>query len=209
MRRVCFSFLGVLFLTGCTSVDYVGQRFDPAPNYKIIEYYTKPGDVPPDQYKIMGRMTVTYPNEVGRFRVREKLETLAQEYGADAVLLIEIKKVETAVYDLPAPQPGPEPSAPAFTPPDAPPPDESGVDSKLNPFNERTRLQGEVGRQVHTVARSIFLKNSAELRKLMIERKQPLTEFDKIKDFNASATGATDDEAKDDNSDLEQMLEKK
>lgn len=208
MRRVCLSFLGVLFLAGCTSVDYVGQRFDPSPDYKIIEYYTKPGDVPPDQYKIMGRMTVTYPNEVGRFRVREKLESLAQEYGADAVLLIEIKKVETAVYDLPAPQPGVQPSAPTFTSPDPPPQDESGVDTKLNPFNERTKLQGEVGRQVHTVAQSIFLKNSAELRKLMIERKQPLTEFDKIKDFNASGGAPAETDA-DDNSDLEQMLEKK
>jgi len=204
MRRVCLSFLGVLFLAGCTSVDYVGQRFEPSPNYKIIEYYTKPGDVPPDQYKIMGRMTLKFPYEVGRFRVREKLETLAQQYGADAVLLIEIKSVETAVYDLPAPQASAEPSAPTFTPPDAPA-DDSGVDTKLNPFNERTKLQGEVGRQIHTEARSIFLKNSAELRKLLIERKQPLAEFDKIKDFNAT----TDSDADDDSADLEQMLEQK
>ena len=89
----------LLFLTGCMSVDYVGQSFDPIPEEEPVEYYTKRGEIPAGRYRIIGRAKITASWRYDKYDIREILIDEARKRGANAVALVGEKRERIGVYE--------------------------------------------------------------------------------------------------------------
>ena len=98
MMRRCFGFVWVLavaavlsaVLTGCISVDYVGQDFPPLPEGQQVMFFDAKNPPPAGEYQSIGRATVTVPNGYDSVAVREKLADTAREHGTSAVQIVSV-----------------------------------------------------------------------------------------------------------------------
>lgn len=82
-----FSAAALLFLCGCVSYSYSGEKGDAAS--EKVNVFTDSAKVP-RPYKVLGRAVVSGNYQhVSRDRMMEKLTSEARKAGADAVLIVE------------------------------------------------------------------------------------------------------------------------
>ncbi len=180
LDRVKQGLIGVLpllavVLSGCTSVDYVGQKLDPTPESHKVEYFMNRGQVPVGKYQIMGRASVCGPDGIDTYDIQELLLEKAHEFGADAVAVVGVRFVKKSIYPS---------SEECF---DSPNPDSSPIsytdDGELIPidfFGEKSvPLRSGFGFRNEVRVQALFLKDRQILCQLLIERGK---ESGKIKD---------------------------
>ena len=82
----------IVMLAGCSksTFDYLGKSYPPTTNPEI---FFRDKDVPKD-YEVMGKVTAEVPYSKKLDYIQKKIETVAREHGADAILLsdVEIRK---------------------------------------------------------------------------------------------------------------------
>lgn len=107
MKTHCFAALFILMLlSGCVSVEYVGQRFAPQPDDAFIALFDSPKAVPAGAYKVIGRAELTAPDGARWFDLHDRFLAEARAVGADAVELVGYKRV--VVGSVPVYAPGSE-----------------------------------------------------------------------------------------------------
>ena len=86
-------FCGILsaFVAGCTNFDYVGRSFAPLPATAKVTIFYERDAMPEGKYSMTGRGILTAPESYGRYDIEERLDELARERGADAVLIVNSK----------------------------------------------------------------------------------------------------------------------
>lgn len=86
-------------LTGCISVDYVGQTYtrdNPAP----IIWFNDAKSVPPNDYQPIGRATVKATADYDQEQVREAILDEAEKHGVDAVQIVSAQTVEVRKREI-------------------------------------------------------------------------------------------------------------
>jgi hypothetical protein len=78
----------ILVLGSCSksSFDYLGKSYPPTTNPEI---FFRDQDVP-DKYEVMGKVMAEVPYSKKLDYVQKKIEAVAREHGADAILLSEV-----------------------------------------------------------------------------------------------------------------------
>ena len=89
--------LTIVLLTGCVSVDYIGNCYPPT---TFVHMYFEASEIPPGYIK-MGEATATLSDEdeafAGTNAVNDELKKKAMEVGADAILIVSNSRVNTGV----------------------------------------------------------------------------------------------------------------
>ncbi len=83
----------VLFVSGCATVDYVGQTYAPTDH---TDMYFDAKDIP-RPYKVMGQMTLDEDEYTDSQKMQEDMKKEAMARGADAVLFTGLQKIQTGV----------------------------------------------------------------------------------------------------------------
>ena len=159
----------LLFAAGCVNVDYVGQTFEPIPEGTPVEYFGSRRDIPPGKYRIIGRAVVTTTRQFDKYDIREMLIDEARKRGADAVVLVDFKRVKRGVYES-------EPDVAAV---DTAPASKSGnvkpggepLDISLDSSEP---LRGEHHYRIDLELRVLFLKSKDELEQQLARRGREL-----------------------------------
>lgn len=86
--------LGLMILTGCINVDYVGQTYTKENPTEPILWFNDAVSVPPDIYQVVGRATVEASADYDQEQVREAILAEAEKRGADAVQVVSAESVE-------------------------------------------------------------------------------------------------------------------
>lgn len=92
--------LGIVF-TGCVSIDYVGQKLTPLKSDQNVTYYNETSAVPANTYKTIGRAMVVAPDGTSYEDIRFKLMAKARECGADAIQVIDFKRIKIGQVNIP------------------------------------------------------------------------------------------------------------
>lgn len=87
--------MAALLISGCMSVDYVGQRYEPTEN---IAWFNDKSEVPPDLYRMIGKISLTAPDGYNSDEIRQKLMKEARGVGADAVEIVDAERRATGQY---------------------------------------------------------------------------------------------------------------
>lgn len=87
----------LLVFAGCISADYVGQSFPALPEDQPVMIFSREVPAPDNTYRAIGRVTLTAPDGSSQSPIREKLSEIARTHGAEAVEIVEFKRVETGV----------------------------------------------------------------------------------------------------------------
>ena len=161
MKKIVTGALALLragVLSGCMSFDYVGQEFAPTPESQSVDYYVNRSMVPPGKYQIIGRATVDGPDGIDTY---------------DAVVITGVKKVKVGTYQA---------SEDVFNGPNTDlTPISFGPDGEpvsINTFgDEVVPLRGETYYREDVKVQALFLKDRAEVRKLLAERGRELDEL--------------------------------
>ena len=82
-----------LFVSGCATVDYVGETYVPT---NRVDMYFDAKDIQ-RPYKVMGQMTLEEDEYVNAERMQADLKKEAMARGADAVLFTGLQKIATGV----------------------------------------------------------------------------------------------------------------
>lgn len=91
-------FAGMPLMYGCINVEYVGQSFPALPENEPIQVYSPVAPMPAGDYRIIGRATIQAPDGTTRGDVHEALSELAREHGAEAVNILDYKRVRIGTY---------------------------------------------------------------------------------------------------------------
>jgi hypothetical protein len=91
----------IAFLSGCVSVDYVGQKLTPLKKEQRVVFFNSKSEVPPNTYKVIGRATAEGPDDINSETVKEKLIKKARECGADAIQVVTFKRIKVGVQRIP------------------------------------------------------------------------------------------------------------
>lgn len=92
-----------LLLSGCIGVDYVGQSFEPRSEYDGVLIFDQDTEMPAENYRVIGRATLTVPNGYSTVDVHEKIEEVIREQGADAAKITErTKRLVASHYSQPS-----------------------------------------------------------------------------------------------------------
>jgi hypothetical protein len=83
----------VLFISGCATVDYVGETYAPTSH---TDMYFDAKDIP-RPYKVMGQMTIDEDEYTDSQKMQEDMKKEAMARGADAVLFTGMQKIQTGV----------------------------------------------------------------------------------------------------------------
>lgn len=83
--------LATLVLSGCVSVQYVGEEY---PRTSHVDVYYKKSQIP-WKYHVMGKAVATTPEGMTGGDLQENLKHKAELEGADAVLVLSIRKLRT------------------------------------------------------------------------------------------------------------------
>ncbi|MFA7254746.1 MAG: hypothetical protein WC133_01440 [Candidatus Omnitrophota bacterium] len=83
----------VLFISGCASVDYVGDTYAPTDH---ADMYFDAKDIP-RPYKVMGQMTLDEQEYASSQAMQADMKKEAMARGADAVLFTGMQKIQTGV----------------------------------------------------------------------------------------------------------------
>ncbi len=166
-------YAGVILATaacfsGCVNVDYVGQSLAPLPEDAPVTVYTENQTYNAADYELLGRVTVTAPDGTDILAIKEELQELAREKGAEAVKLQSIKKVKTGVVYL---TDGTEDTPDAYN---------TGVLSRsvggdpiyTNSFGQTGELSTTSKPQYEVIIHAILLANKNEFDQAMAELKQ-------------------------------------
>jgi hypothetical protein len=83
----------IVILGGCSksSFDYLGKTYTPPTTNP--EIFFRQQDIP-EKYEVMGKVMAEVPYSKNLDYIQKKIETVAREHGADAILLsdVEIRK---------------------------------------------------------------------------------------------------------------------
>lgn len=163
-------------LAGCMQIDYVGREFQPTPESESIEYYQTREQIPPGEYRIIGRATLTAPDGTDGYDIRERLLEKARACGADAICQVRARKIDVGVYDREETDPFPpqKPLDPANTAFRGAP---STVEAERAEYGDPVKLRGEGLSRQEVVVQALFLKKKAEVEKLIAEQE---SEIDQI-----------------------------
>jgi hypothetical protein len=82
--------LSVLSLTGCVSVNYIGESYPPTKSVKI---YMDKKEIP-WKYQIIGKAIATAPDDFTCGDIEGRLRDKACSKGANAILILSFRKVE-------------------------------------------------------------------------------------------------------------------
>ncbi len=179
MSKITLPLLAVIWLavvgTGCVNFDYVGRTFAETPDDVRIAYFTDRSDLPPGKYSIIGRATLTAPDgEFDTYSLREFLEAEARERGADAVCVVEAKRIKVGTYAIEDGGSFAGPSAYRSNPDNVSP---TGEPLETNTFGQQVTLTGETHYRWDFEVKALFYKDKVELGRIMDERKQQLAKF--------------------------------
>ncbi len=175
MRRMVVGALALLagVLGGCMSFDYVGQEFSPTPESQPVSYYVNRSMVPPGRYQIIGRATVDGPDGIDTYDIQELLLRKARACGADAVVIAGVKKVKVGTYQASEDVfngPNTDLTPISFGP--------AGEPVSINTLgDEVVPLRGETYYRKEVKVQALFLKDRAEVRRLLAERGRELDEL--------------------------------
>ena len=99
MKKIyCLLIFAALFLSGCVSVEYVGQKLPERDAGEYIHIYPSMKEVPPE-YKILGRGKVMTPQSYDLDKLDTILTEKAIEVGAEAVAVSSQSRVAVNVND--------------------------------------------------------------------------------------------------------------
>ena len=85
-------------LSGCMSVDYVGQTFPALSAADSIEVFSPGNPMPASGYRVMGRAELVAPPRTRITDIRQRLIELAREKGAEAVNIVSFRKVQVGFW---------------------------------------------------------------------------------------------------------------
>jgi len=94
----CFLFFFGLILSGCVSVEYVGQKFPPREEGSSVVFFPNPGELP-EGYRVIGRGVINAPDGMMKGDARTALIEKAWEVGADAVCVISFQRQLVGSYE--------------------------------------------------------------------------------------------------------------
>jgi len=83
----------VFFISGCATVDYVGDTFTPTNH---VDMYFDAKDIP-RPYKVMGHMTLDESEFADSQNMQEDMKKEAMARGGDAILFTGVQKIQTGV----------------------------------------------------------------------------------------------------------------
>ena len=86
-----------VLVSGCMNVDYVGQTFPALPAGTPVIIYSPEAPMPQGIYRSIGRVTISAPQRSTSDDIRAELTDLALEHGAEAVNVVEFKRVQVGV----------------------------------------------------------------------------------------------------------------
>ena len=84
---------GLLLMYGCMSVEYVGQSFPALPENEPVKIYSPTAPFADSSWHVIGRVMITAPDGTTQEDVYEELTALAREHGAEAVNILDFKRV--------------------------------------------------------------------------------------------------------------------
>lgn len=85
--------LGLLLMYGCINVEYVGQCFPALPETEPVKVYSPTAPLTGGEYKVIGRVEIVAPDGTTRGDVYDELTELARQHGAEAVNILDFKRV--------------------------------------------------------------------------------------------------------------------
>ncbi|GEM_PF-1166055 len=168
-----FLWLGILAIisAGCSSVEYVGKKFDPLPEEKPIFFTWEKSEIDPAKYMIIGHGILSAPGGSDRYEIEDQLTQAARERGADAVCVVASRRVIEGVYDLDEDEmlfPQDVPTDAALSKPKEPSPEES------QKWGRQVRLQGEYHGRKRVKVRAVFWKDRAVAEPLIRQQTELL-----------------------------------
>ena len=132
-------------------------------------------EVPPGEYRIIGRATLTAPDGTLGYDIQEKLLDSAREAGADAVCLISTERIHVGTYTIVNSDFSP-PGSVRLNPGNL---SADGSFRAVNTFgSEVTSVRGEERSRVEIEVKALFLKNRVELARILAERGRELEELE-------------------------------
>ena len=170
------------FAAGCTSFDYVGRSFAPLPENAPVALFRDRDTMAEGKYAMIGRGVLTAPERYDRYDIEERLRELAREHGADAVLIVKIRKIFRS-FNIPEGNSGfAGPSSPGANPtssaPDGQPLAENSFGQQVEPetYGGATTLRPPKHRYGRSLAEVsvIFYRDAAALRELRQQQQQTI-----------------------------------
>lgn len=187
-RMLLFPLL--LGAAGCVDVNYVGQTFPALPEDRSVTFFTQDMTVPRNEYRTIGRATLTAPGSTDSEELKEALIETARKHGADAVQVVEFKRVYVGDRLTPGGGNMQEPNA-SWTQ-EGRYPDGSYI--YTDSFGEATRLE-QPGTPVYDITvKALFLVTDARFAQVTAEVGKALSEAGIGGEKNLSAA-AVDDQA--------------
>ena len=164
IRSLLLTGAAALFLVaGCMNFEYVGREFAPTPMSEPVAYYVNREQLPPGEFRIMGRAEITAPDGTDGYDIQELLLEKARSYGADAVCLVSARKVPVGYYEREEVNQGPQfpldPANVGFS--GAPEP----LAAELAEFGRPQTLSSAEGTRLEVEVKALFLKKKAELER--------------------------------------------
>lgn len=87
-------------LTGCIDLSYTGQSFPPLEG-EPVAFYSEKASRPDNEYRAIGRILLTAPDGTRSEKLQERLIEAAREHGANAVEVVEFKRVQVGLSAAP------------------------------------------------------------------------------------------------------------
>jgi hypothetical protein len=97
MKTTILALIMIVFVAGCTKIDYVGEEYPPTAQ---VDLFFTMDDVERD-YKIMGHVVASADDLVSAGKMQEKIMEKARQKGADAVVILGLERYragETTSY---------------------------------------------------------------------------------------------------------------
>jgi hypothetical protein len=88
-------------ICGCINVDYTGQHYPATGSQSEIAFYNSSKEVPTGKYAIIGRAVATAPDSYKSQAIKESLLAKAQACGADAIQVVDFKRIFIGQQELP------------------------------------------------------------------------------------------------------------
>ncbi len=83
----------LLGLNACINIQYDGISEAPIPDSERVELYFSAEQIPVKDYKVLGEATATAGTTYTATDVEAKLRSFARDRGANAVLIVDIKRI--------------------------------------------------------------------------------------------------------------------
>lgn len=90
-------------ICGCINIDYTGQRYPAIKSQSEIAFYNNSKEVPANEYVVIGRAVATAPDSYKSKNIKQKLLDRAQECGADAIQVVDFKRIFISQQVVPSP----------------------------------------------------------------------------------------------------------